>query len=67
MSTAPDLERIETCDEADHLDDLPVNRKPPLNLNRAGTVRCLRCGKTFESWNRTRNRLCNPCNNRQPW
>jgi hypothetical protein len=27
----------------------------------AGPTTCLRCDKTFESWDRRQNRLCTPC------
>ena len=27
----------------------------------AGPTTCLRCEKTFESWDRRQNRLCTPC------
>lgn len=53
----------------------PAADEPPNNLpsrhhapsphpTRSGTVRCLGCDVPFESWDRTRNRLCPRCNSR---
>jgi hypothetical protein len=35
--------------------------KPSKPSPYAGPTTCLRCEKTFESWDRRQNRLCTPC------
>jgi predicted amidophosphoribosyltransferase len=40
----------------------PQRRTPKPNAY-AGPTTCLRCGKTFQSWDRRQNRLCPHCQN----
>ncbi len=40
------------------LKDLPPDLRPVL---KPGERECLKCGQSFNSWCRTRNRLCNNC------
>jgi hypothetical protein len=37
------------------------HKKPPKPTAYAGPTTCLRCDKTFDSWDRRQNRLCLSC------
>ena len=41
------------------LEDLPPDLRPTL---KPGQRQCLRCSRSFESWCKTRNRICVGCN-----
>ena len=57
---------VRSDDEADVDLDMPSrHRAPAPHPTRSGVVRCLGCDTPFESWDRTRNRLCPRCRNRQ--
>jgi len=40
-------------------------KRPQPHPTRSGTVRCLHCGTSFVSWDRTCNRLCSSCAKRK--
>jgi hypothetical protein len=57
-------EEEETEGELDKRKIPSRHKKPEPHPTRSGMVECLRCGKRFESWDRTRNRICPSCSGR---
>ena len=42
-------------------------RGPRARAERTHTLNCIRCRRTFQSWNRIKNRVCSPCKDSEDW
>ena len=54
-------QKLQELEEEGHLDSVPAAIAYVEELQRAATVKCLRCQTSFQSFDKRKNRICQRC------